>query len=223
MSTIECIAFIMDGNRRWAKEQNLSTMEGHQKGFKKFKEVLKWLKESQIKNAIFYAFSTENWKRPENEISYLLKLFEEAFSSMEEVHKEKIRIRFLGQVERFPKKLQNLIEKMEADTIDYTEGQVGIALSYGGRADIVHAAEKLAAEGEKITEESLSKELWTANFPDPDIVVRTGEVMRLSNFLTWQSAYSELYFSATLWPDFDREEFDYILESYDADNRRRGK
>ena len=224
MSTINCIGFVMDGNRRWAREQGLPTVEGHKKGFEKFKEVIEWGKDTGIKNAIFYAFSTENWKRTKEEIDYLMDLFENAFSSLEVAHENEVRVRFLGQVERLPKKLQDLVAKIEEETKKYTKGTIGIALSYGGRADIVQAVNKLLKKGAKeVTEESFAKELWTHDMPDPDLIVRTGEAMRLSNFLTWQSAYSELHFTATMWPDFDKEEFDYILEAYDAQNRRKGK
>ncbi len=224
MSTINCIGFIMDGNRRWAREQGLPSMKGHQKGFETFKRVVEWGAEAKIPNMIFYAFSTENWKRSKDEVSYLFTILEQSFGSMLELaHKHKVRVLFLGQIERLPKPIQERIHNAEKETHQYSERTVGLALSYGGRADIVQAANTLIKEGVKeITEEALASKLWTADMPDPDLLVRTGEVMRLSNFLTWQSVYSELYFSGTLWPDFDKEEFTYILESFDEENRRKG-
>jgi len=226
MEVPNCIGFIMDGNRRWAKEKGLPTLVGHKKGLEnKFQETLVWIKEAGIKNAIFYAFSTENWNRSSAEIKYLMDLFENTFESMLKLaHKHKTQVRFLGQIERFSKKIQMLIKRAEDETKNYSDGVLCIALSYGGRADIVQATNKLLKRGIKeVTEEEFARELWTNDIPDPDLIVRTGEAMRLSNFLTWQSAYSELYFTATLWPDFDKDEFDYILESYEGRNRRRGK
>lgn len=224
MQSINCIGFVMDGNRRWAREHELPTLEGHKKGFDKFNEVIRWIHDAGIKNAIFYAFSTENWNRSEQEVSYLMDLFEQSFQSIEEAHEKKIKMRFLGQIERLPKTLQKVIAQIELETKEYTNGTVGIAVSYGGRADIVQAANKLLERGTKnITQEEFEKELWTHDMPDPDLIVRTGDAMRLSNFLTWQSAYSELYFTKTSWPDFNKKEFDAILEEYEKRERRLGK
>lgn len=224
MERPNCIGFIMDGNRRWAKEKGLSTLKGHQKGFENFKDVVNWSIESGVKNLIFYAFSTENWKRNKVEVSDLMDLIGIAFTDIDLVHKHKLRVRFIGQKGKFSGKIQKLLEKLEEDTKDYIEGALVIALSYGGRTEIVNAVNEIIKEGKdtEITEEEFESHLWTAGIPDPDIIIRTGEEMRLSNFLTWQSVYSELYFSATLWPDFDREEFNYILEEYSNRERRKG-
>lgn len=224
MKIPETVGVIMDGNRRWAKERGLSPIKGHHEGFKRFKDISNWAYDSGVKNLIFYAFSTENWKRSEEEVSGLVDLMAKAFTGLEIIHERKVRVRFIGQRERFSKKLQKLVAKLEEDTKDYDKGSMIIALSYGGRAEIINAVNEIIKEGrqEEVTEEEFEKYLWTAGVPDPDIIIRTGEEMRLSNFLTWQSVYSELYFSATLWPDFDKEEFDYILEEYGNRERRKG-
>lgn len=215
----------MDGNRRWAREKNLSTLEGHKEGLKVLKETIRNAKEFGIKNLVFYAFSTENWNRTEKEVSYLLNLLEEAFENLKEVHENKFKVRFIGNRTRFSKKLLSLMEKLEESTKEYKEGLLAVALSYGGRAEIVNAVNSILEKGEQgpITEEIFKNYLWTKDIPDPDLIVRTGEVMRLSNFLPWQSVYSELYFTSTLWPDFDKEEFEYILEEYGKRERRMGK
>lgn len=225
MSTINCIGFIMDGNRRWAEEKGLSTLEGHKQGFKTFKDTVESVTRAGIKNSVFYTFSTENWKRAKKEVTYLIQLFESAFNSMDLAHENKLRVRFLGQIKRFPRHLQKLIAKLEKDTEDYMNGTVWVALSYGGRPEIVNAVNDILKENKKreITEEDIQKHLWTKDMPDPDIIVRTGDAMRLSNFLPWQSVYSELYFTKTYWPDFNKKELENILNNFGKRERRLGK
>lgn len=220
----KCIGIIMDGNRRWAKKNNLPKLEGHRAGYKKFKEVSEWVKEEGVKNVIYYAFSTENWNRGKDEVSYLEKLIEHALlSDVEKLMQRDFRLRILGQVERFSKKLQKRIIKVEEKSKNNTY-TIGIALSYGGRADILQAVNKLIkAKNEIVTEESVASCLWTHDIPDPDLIIRPGSERRLSNFLTWQSVYSELFFVDTLWPDFGREEFSAILHEYAARKRRYGR
>jgi len=225
MEVPNCIGFIMDGNRRWAKEQNLLAFKGHEQGYEKFKNAIKDATDFGVKNLIFYGFSTENWKRTEKEVKYMLNLMEKGFSDLKEIHENKLQIRFIGEREKFSTKLKTLMEDLEEKTKKYKNGLVVIALSYGGRAEIVHAANKILESDEKapITEENFAKYLWTKDIPDPDLIIRTGEAMRLSNFLPWQSVYSELYFTSTYWPDFNKEEFEYILEDYRNRERRMGK
>jgi undecaprenyl diphosphate synthase len=220
-----CIGFIMDGNRRWAKERNFPTLKGHQEGSKRLKEIIKNASELGINNLIFYAFSTENWKRSEEEVSYLFKLMEKEFANIKEVHESKLKVKFIGERDKFSKGLIKLIENLEEDTKNYENGLVAIALSYGGRAEIVNAVNNIIKEGkhEEVNEEIFSNYLWTKNIPNPDLIIRTGEAMRLSNFLPWQSVYSELYFTSTYWPDFDKEELEYALEAYSERERRMGK
>lgn len=222
---LQCVGIIMDGNRRWAKEKGLSTLEGHLRGYKKIESVIQWVRNSNIENVIVYAFSTENWNRSEKEVRYLMNLFCTALTRLKKkAIKEKIRLRFIGQRERFSEELQNLIDSLEIATAHFSNINVTMALSYGGRTELVRAVQRIIDCGEKkITEEVLENNLWTAGIPDPDIIIRTGGEKRLSNFLTWQSVYSELFFSDTYWPDFSEEEFSKIVSDYKARNRKFGK
>lgn len=224
MSTVRTIGFIMDGNRRWAAARGLPTLEGHRAGFETLKEVARWSKDVGVETTIFYAFSTENWKRSPEEVSYLMELFEWALvNEFKKIMDENARVRFIGERTRFSPKVKDLMERVETDSAANTGGNLVIAVSYGGRAEIVAAAEVVAKQGGVITEESFAAALWTAGIPDPDIVVRTGGEKRLSNFLPWQSTYSELFFSDTLWPDYSKEEFDALLAEYAARRRNFGK
>jgi len=223
-SGITCMGIIMDGNRRWAKARGLSKLEGHRAGTEKLKDTVRFFRSRNIKHLAVYAFSTENWNRDPAEVSYLMDLFRESIKKeMSELGKEGVRIRFAGQNGRFSTDLQRAMDEIEKETVQHDAITLWICLSYGGRAEIVEAARSVVASGEEITEETLSRNTWTAEMPDPDIVIRTGGEKRLSNFLPWQSIYSELFFSDTLWPDFTNEEFDAILAEFAARERRRGK
>ncbi len=215
----------MDGNRRWARERGLDSLEGHRKGYEVFKEVAQWARDAGVGALVCYAFSTENWRRSKEEVAYLMRLLEEALlTDMEEIAKEKVRIIVLGQRERLSKAAQQKIAQLEEASKRHTDFILAPAISYGGRADILQAAARLAREGKtEVTEEEFSRALWTADIPEPDLIIRTGGERRLSNFLTWDSVYSELYFSDTLWPDFSCEEFEEILTWYAARERRRGR
>ena len=216
----------MDGNRRWARKRGLPTLEGHRRGYEKLKEVIRWAKDAEIEHLIFYTFSTENWSRGKEEVTYLMSLFKNALMrDLDVVHREKVRIRFIGQRERFSEDMKKRMSVLEKETANYTEGTVTLALSYGGRVEIVDAVNNIITEGrtKPITVEEFRNYMWSRDIPDPDIIIRTGKVMRLSNFLTWQSAYSELYFSSTYWPEFDKEEFKHILKEYHNRERRMGK
>ena len=231
-----CLGLIMDGNRRWAKGHGLPAFEGHRRGYEKLMDLLAWCKESGVKHVAVYAFSTENWRRTEEEVGYLMQLFRHViFKESERFKKENGRVKFVGQKERFDKDIQEGMEKMEKET-EKGEYTLYVCISYGGRAEILSAIQKLAKEKtpeeiSALTEEEFGKYLWTAqrageergDMPEPDIVIRTGGEKRLSNFLTWQSVYSELFFTDTLWPDFSKEEFTGILEEYAGRERRRGK
>jgi undecaprenyl diphosphate synthase len=222
-SGITCVGVIMDGNRRWAKARGLSTLEGHRAGMEKLKDTVRFFRSKNIKHLAVYAFSTENWNRDPAEVSYLMDLFRESIQKeMEELGKEGVRIRFAGQNGRFSEGLQKSMDTLEKETEQNDAITLWICLSYGGRAEIVAAARAAAQSGD-ITEETLSHNLWTAGMPDPDIIIRTGGVVRLSGFLSWQSVYSELFFSDTLWPDFTNEEFEAILAEFAQRERRRGK
>ncbi len=211
-----CVGFIMDGNRRWAKQHSLDTVAGHHEGMRRFEEVITWVRECGIPHVVFYAFSTENWKRSESEVTALLSLFAEALRKTISA-----RVRFIGERTRFPQTLQDQMAAVEAQTVD-TNVTVWIALSYGGRAEIIAAAEQLRQLDKEITETSLAGAMWSAGMPDPDLIIRTGGDMRLSNFLPWQSIYSELMFTDSYWPAFTKEEFTRMLAQYGERKRRFG-
>lgn len=227
------IAFIMDGNGRWAKQRGLERSEGHKAGAKTFKRIGEYCADVGIKYLTFYAFSTENWNRPKKEVLALMNLFKEYLRDGEsrtgENKERQMRLRFIGEREGLPKDLLKLIEKSEKSTSGYEKVTVNIALNYGGRAEITHAVKDIAERvknGElsikDITEDTISNCIYTAGQPDPDIIVRPSGEYRLSNFLQWQSAYSEFWYSDILWPDFTEEDVNQILSDYQKRNRRFG-
>lgn len=219
-----CIGIILDGNRRWAKAQEQHTLEGHRAGLDTLIEVTKWTRDRHIKNLAVFVFSTENWQRGQEEVSYLMDLFREMMvKRLEELKKENVRVRFAGQIDRFAPDMQESMRTMEGETANNTGVTLWACMSYGGRAEIVDAAQKACASGEKITEASLAKHLWTAEMPDPDLIIRTSGEQRLSGFLTWKSVYSEFFFLDTKWPDFSEVELDKVLAEYATRERRRGK
>ena len=227
------IAFIMDGNGRWAKQRGLERSEGHKAGAKTFKRIGEYCADVGIKYLTFYAFSTENWNRPKKEVLALMNLFKEYLRDGEartgENKSRQMRLRFIGEREALPKDLLKLIEKAEKSTSGYEKVTVNIALNYGGRAEITHAVKDIAERVRKgelsvddITEDTISNSIYTAGQPDPDIIVRPSGEYRLSNFLQWQSAYSEFWYSDILWPDFTEENVNQILADYQKRNRRFG-
>lgn len=222
------IGIIMDGNRRWAKEQGLMTFQGHKKGYEKMREVIKWAKEAGIGQIIFYCFSTENWNRAEEEVNYLMDLFRHALSGgLESLFRNEIRIKIIGDITRFSPDIQEMMKKAETDTAHF-KTTVALAMSYGGRPEILNAVKELSKnkntdEIQKITEKDFSNYLYTQSLADPDIIIRTGGEMRLSGFLPWQGVYSELFFLKTHWPAFSKEEFLGVLAEFSARQRRYGK
>lgn len=222
---IRCIGFIMDGNRRWAKAHGVPTLEGHRAGYEALKGLVSEVQRAGIPHMAVYAFSTENWKRVEEEVGYLMKLLRYALGELPDVIREsgkRINLRVVGDRSALDADMQSAIAGAEARNYESPELTVWVALSYGGRAEIVSAANEAVARGERVTEDSLEKLLWTAEMPDPDIVVRTGGEKRLSNFLLWKASYSELFFTGTLWPDFGEAEFRSILDEYGKRQRRHG-
>lgn len=219
------IGIIMDGNRRYAKAKGLPTLEGHRMGYHKLRDVLSWTKEAGIQEIIVYAFSTENWNRTAEEVGYLMDLFREMIVTMTKEAKEKqTRLIFLGERTRFAKDILQAIEHAEQETRMHTSLLFGIALSYGGRTEIMDAIHRIPKDKiETISEKEFSQLLWTKEMHDPDLIIRTSGEERLSNFLPWQSVYSELIFTKTFWPDFSKEEFLLILENYSERERRLGK
>ncbi len=217
-----CVGIIMDGNRRWAKERSMPTLEGHRAGYEKLKDALDWCRESGVKHLIVFGFSTENWKRAEDEVGYLMGLLRDGLlRDTEEFKKKNGRVRIIGQRDRFSKEIQDAFAQAEDITKD-GEYTLWLALSYGGRAELVHAANELVKEGKSVTEEILASKLWTAGMPDPDIIIRTSGEQRLSGFLPWQGVYSELFFTKSYWPAFSKEEFTSILNEFASRNRRHG-
>lgn len=223
-----CVGLIMDGNRRWAKERGLPSAEGHRQGYQKLQEVLSWCREASVKHLVVYAFSTENWNRSEEEISFLLQFFRTMVTKeIDNFKKEKVRVKFVGQKDRFPEDIQEGIKKTEEETQDGAYS-LYVCLSYGGRAEILSAIQKIVKEktpeeGGKITEDDVRNYLWTKDMPDPDLIIRAGGEKRLSNFLPWQSVYSELFFPETFFPAFTKAEFMSIIDEYKKRDRRKGK
>lgn len=220
------VAFIMDGNGRWAEQRGLSRLDGHRAGVKNIRSIIKFLNSKAIEYVTLYAFSTENWKRPENEVNGLFHILAEIIGEeSRELHKNNVRIRHIGSLDGLSPRLQESIEKALKLTADNSGMTLGVALNYGGRAEIVDAVRRIIADGvipEKIDEKSFRDYLYTADFPDVDLVIRTGGEIRTSNLLIWQTAYSEYYFTPVLWPDFNEEELEKALQAYSLRQRRFG-
>lgn len=219
-----CIGIILDGNRRWAKERGLPSLEGHRRGMDNLEPIARAARDMGIRHMVVYAFSTENWNRSNEEVSYLMKIFESmARERLAKFRNEGVAVRFVGQRERFSLTLQNVMRKTEEKNPRDPMLTLWMCISYGGRAEIVQAAEAAAKDKETITEKTISKHLWTAGMPDPDLIIRTGGERRLSNFLLWQSAYSELFFLKTYWPAFTKADLETVLKKYTLRERRMGK
>ena len=218
------IAVIMDGNGRWATKRALPRKAGHKEGVKTLLSIARHAFERGVRYFTVYAFSTENKFRPADEVNALVDLIREHFSrSFNDFVKSGIRVNVLGDRRFFPDDVIAILDKIENDSKEGDKGTFNIALNYGARAEIARAINLLVQSGEEVTEQSISRYLYTANQPDPDIIIRTGGEKRLSNFLLYQSAYTELFFSDTLWPDFSKNEFDEILVKFHDRNRRYGK
>ena len=220
------VAIIMDGNGRWAEKRGLPRIAGHQAGIEAARSTIQCLNHYQVKYVTLYSFSTENWKRPQDEIASLFQLMDEKITEESaELHKQGVRMRHLGQLDRLSPSLQQSL----SDAIELTRHNRGmtlsIALNYGGRLEILDAVHRLIADGvppQEIDERLFNQYLYTADLPDVDLVIRTGGELRLSNFLIWQAAYAELYFTDVLWPDFNWEETENALLDYSQRHRRFG-
>lgn len=213
------IAFIMDGNGRWAKARNMPREFGHKHGAQVFRDLTEYCHKIGIKYITVYAFSTENWKRPKREVDAIMKLLDEY---LEKQRPENASIRFIGDVSRLDGRLAEKIQKMEEETAGH-DSVLNVAMNYGSRAEIVNAFNKLIAEGKtEVTAEDINSALYTGDCPDPDLIVRTGGDLRISNFLLWQAAYSELYFTDTLWPDMTENDVDKAIEDFYSRKRRFG-
>ena len=217
------IAIIMDGNGRWAKKRGLPRTAGHKAGAETFRDIATYCRELGVEYLTVYAFSTENWKRPKDEVDTIMGLLEqylqEAIDTMERDH---IRLKIWGDTAALSPKLQQMVAQTNAISTHYEGFQANICLNYGGRSEILRAARLCAEAGEEWTEESFGKYLWSAGIPDPELIIRPSGELRLSNFLLWQCAYSEFYFCDTLWPDFDRAALDRAIIDYQGRDRRFG-
>lgn len=221
---VRCIGIILDGNRRWAKEKGLPTLEGHRRGFENLKSAARWVRDRGIRHLAVFAFSTENWNRSQEEVAYLMEIFSDAIRDCgEELGRDNIRVRFAGQRDRFSEALQRGMRETEEKTRENTAMTLWVCLSYGGRAEIIAAAQAAGRHDGALTEELLRRHMWTADMPDPDIIIRTGGAQRISNFLLWHAAYSELFFIVPYWPDFSEKILDGVLAEYAERERRMGK
>ena len=222
---IKHIAFIMDGNGRWAKQRGMPREYGHRRGAQTFKKIVEYCGDIGIEAATFYVFSTENWKRSENEVNALMRLLDEYLDDCEKqlLKKDKnIRFIFLGDKAPFTDSLRRKMERIEKSSASNTR-IVNLAINYGGRSELFYAYEKLISAGKKsISEQDITNSLYTKDSPELDMVVRTGGDLRISNFLLWQTAYAELYFTDKLWPDFSTDDVDAAIEDFKKRQRRFG-
>lgn len=225
-NTAKHVAIILDGNGRWAKRQNKPRTFGHKNGAENVVDIAIHAKKRGVKYLTLYAFSTENWKRPANEVDYLMKLLIKFVEKkIDQLMKEDCKLNFLGDLSAIPGPTRKAVEEALEKTKNNKSLTINIALNYGGRAEISHAVKEIIKKGyraDEITENLIADNLYTKGMPDPDLLIRPGGEIRISNFLIYQIAYSELYFTDVLWPDFDEEEFDKALESFKNRNRRYG-
>ena len=225
------VAIIMDGNGRWAKKRLLNRIQGHEKGAETVRTIVRTCREIGIPHLTLYAFSTENWQRPKHEVEALMMLLKRFLvEEQPELMKNHIRLNAVGQIERLPKNVREQLRRTMDRTAENRQMTLHLALSYGGRSELVHMVQTIAAmasagdiQDADISEEFVSQHLYTAGIPDPDLLIRTSGEMRVSNFLLWQIAYAEIFITDTLWPDFGREEFLDILQTYQKRDRRFGK
>jgi len=215
----------MDGNRRWAQTHGLPPHKGHERGFETLRKVVDWCKEKGVQHLVVYAFSTENRGRAEEEVAYIMDLGRKLLrDESPKLVRQGVSVHVIGDVKRFPVDIQEMIHDIQSKQVSNAAHHLWVAASYGGRAEILHAVNALLNKNASLVdEEGFTNELWTSGMPDPDLVIRTGGEQRLSNFLPWQTVYSELFFVPTYWPDFTKEVFEDILTQYAQRERRYGK
>lgn len=221
----EHIAIIMDGNGRWAKNRGLPRTAGHAAGSKKFKEIARYCNKIGVKYLTVYAFSTENWRRPKEEVDTIMNIFRDYLKDSTNFKKENIMLKFIGDRSGMPEDIAELMAKAEFDSKDATGLRVYMAINYGGRDELVHAVRDIIGEGisaSDITEEVISSHIYTKDYPDPELIIRPSGEYRLSNFLIWQAAYSEFWFSNVLWPDFTPDDLERAIDDFNMRNRRFG-
>ena len=222
MNPLKHVAIIMDGNGRWGLKYRNSRNEGHREGINTLEKIIKESLKNNIKFLTLYAFSTENWKRPKNEISFLFKLLENFLQTkIKDLHSKNIKLKIIGTI-NFSKKINRLLQSSEKITSKNNKLQINLALNYGSKAELINAFKLINKNKEKITEKNLIKNLQTKNIPDPEILIRTGNTRRLSNFLLWQLAYTEIFFEKKLWPEFNESDFRKIINNYKKIKRNFG-
>ena len=223
MNPLKHVAIIMDGNGRWGLKHKSSRNAGHKAGLNTVEKIIKETIKNNISYLTLFAFSTENWKRPKKEINYLFNLLENFLTNrIEDLHKQKIKLKILGS-KNFSPKLNKLLNYSEKKTSKNTRLQINLALNYGSKSELIDAFKKIKANKITISEKNLNKNLQTRNIPDPDLLIRTGNTKRLSNFLLWQLAYSEIFFEKKLWPAFNEKDYNKIIKEYKKIKRNFGK
>ena len=214
MNPINHVAIIMDGNGRWGIKNKNSRNAGHRAGLNTVEKIIKETIKQKIQFLTLYAFSTENWKRPKKEINFLFNLLENfLLNRIDDLHKQNIKLKIIG-VKNFSPRLNKLLNLSEKKTSRNTKLQINLALNYGSKLELINAFKNLSKKKEKINEKNLTKHLQTQNIPDPDLLIRTGNTKRLSNFLLWQLAYSEIFFEKKLWPEFNEKDYSKIIKNY---------
>ena len=223
MNPLKHVAIIMDGNGRWGLKHKKSRNAGHKARLNTVEKIIKESIKNKIRFLTLYAFSTENWKRPKKEIDYLFKLLETFLTNkIQEIHKQNIKLKIIGN-KNFSKKLNNLLNFSEKKTLKNKKIQINLALNYGSKFELINAFKYLQRNKDKVNEKNLIKYLQTKNIPDPDLLIRTGNTKRLSNFLLWQLAYSEIFFEKKLWPDFNEKDYNKIIKKFRNIKRNFGK
>ena len=215
MNPVNHVAIIMDGNGRWGIKHKNSRNAGHRVGLNTVDLIINQCIHNKVQILTLYTFSSENWKRPKNEITFLFKLLENFLrNKINEIIKKDIKLKFIGEINKLPIKLQKLIKLSEKKTINKKSLQVNIALNYGSKIELINTIKKIKQKKIKLNEKNIDKNLYTKNLPDPDILIRTGDTHRLSNFLLWQLSYTEIFFEKKLWPDFKSKDFNKILNKF---------
>jgi undecaprenyl diphosphate synthase len=230
-NSLKHVAIIMDGNRRWAKDKGLPTLAGHAQGVESLKRLVRYFSDHQIEALTVYAFSTENWNRSEEEVGYLMKLFIQSLSKeLNELHRQHVRLSFIGDLSPFPKELRTLLDESITQTQANQRLKLQVAINYGSQAELTRAAKLLAEEvqqgslqADEIDEKCFARHLYTHGLPDVDLLIRTGGDARISNFLLWQCAYTEFYFTPVLWPDFNEQAMQDAIVEFERRQRRFGQ